>query len=383
MIATPALPSIVEVAQPELKLAGLRINPRTYSPSRFSFGTDLALLDVHTQAEMKVTGLPKPLRLADSAWSPDQRYLAFTHVAYSDKARRLGGRTVAGRRRHARGEKADHPADVVRRRGRLHLAARLQRPAGQPEAGGPRQGAAGDRHPERPEHPGQPARGARQLRTYPDLLKNEEDAKLFEHYATVQLALVDLAGKTRMVGAPDLFIGARLAPGGKYILTQALQRPFSYVVPASAFARRIDVRDLSGKAVHLVANKPLEEGLPPGNDAVSAGVRDVSWRVDAPATLVWAEAQDGGDPAKAGRGARHRLRAGRAVRAQAGGAGEAGLALQRHPVGPRRPGAAVGRLVQDARAQDLAHRAGPAGRRAGTGVRVFRRRPLQQSRPAR
>jgi dipeptidyl aminopeptidase/acylaminoacyl peptidase len=129
-------------------------------------------------------------------------------------------------------------------------------------------------------------------------LKNEEDAKLFEHYATVQLALVDLAGKTRTVGSPDLFIGARLAPGGKYILTQALQRPFSYVVPASGFARRIDVRDLSGKTVHLVANKPLEEGLPPGNDAVPAGVRDVSWRIDAPATLVWAEAQDGGDPAK-------------------------------------------------------------------------------------
>src|SRR3954469_13771739 len=85
LIATPALPSIVEVAQPELKLAGLRINPRTYSPSRFSFGTDLTLLDMRTQAEMKVTGLPKPLRLADSAWSPDQRHLAFTHVAYSDK----------------------------------------------------------------------------------------------------------------------------------------------------------------------------------------------------------------------------------------------------------------------------------------------------------
>ena len=29
MISTPALPTIVEVAQPELKLAGLRINPRT------------------------------------------------------------------------------------------------------------------------------------------------------------------------------------------------------------------------------------------------------------------------------------------------------------------------------------------------------------------
>ncbi len=55
---------------------------------------------------------------------------------------------------------------------------------------------------------------------------------------------------------------------------------------------------MTGKVVHVVATNPLEEGLPPGNDAVSDGIRNVDWRVDAPATLVWAEAQDGGDPAK-------------------------------------------------------------------------------------
>jgi dipeptidyl aminopeptidase/acylaminoacyl peptidase len=299
MIATPALPTIVEVAQPELKLAGLRINPRTYSPSRFSFGTDLSLLDIRTQAEMKITGLPKPLRLADSAWSPDQRYLAFTHVAYSDKAgaskvelwlvdvsTRVAKRLTAQPLSYVGGAGFSWLPDASGLLVNLKPAALGKAPQATGIPSGPSTQDSQDNS------------GARQLRTYPDLLKNEEDAKLFEHYATVQLALVDLAGKTRMVGAPDLFIGARLAPNGKYILTQAMRRPFSYVVPASAFARRVDVRDLSGKALHLVVNKPLEEGLPPGNDAVSAGVREVSWRVDAPATLVWAEAQDGGDPAK-------------------------------------------------------------------------------------
>jgi dipeptidyl aminopeptidase/acylaminoacyl peptidase len=38
------------------------------------------------------------------------------------------------------------------------------------------------------------------------------------------------------------------------------------------------------------------EGLPTGNDAEVTGVRDIGWRGDADATLVWAEAQDGGDP---------------------------------------------------------------------------------------
>jgi dipeptidyl aminopeptidase/acylaminoacyl peptidase len=299
MIATPALPSIVEVAQPELKLAGLRINPRTYSPSRFSFGTDLTLLDMRTQAEIKVTGLPKPLRLADIAWSPDQRYLAFTHVAYSDKAgdsgvelwlvdisTRVAKKLAIGPMSYVSGSGFTWLPDSSALLVNLKPAALGKAPLSTGIPSGP---STQDT---------QQGRGTRQLRTYQDLLKNEEDAKLFEHYATVQLALVDLAGKTRMVGAPDLFMGARLAPGGKYILTSALQRPFSYIVPASAFARRVEVRDLSGKPVHLVANRPLEEGLPPGNDAVPEGVRDVSWRVDAPATLVWAEAQDGGDPAK-------------------------------------------------------------------------------------
>jgi len=58
------------------------------------------------------------------------------------------------------------------------------------------------------------------------------------------------------------------------------------------------VLDRSGKLVHTVAVRPLVEGLPTGNDAEVTGVRDISWRADAPATLVWAEAQDGGDPAR-------------------------------------------------------------------------------------
>ncbi|MEJ7808090.1 MAG: S9 family peptidase, partial [Telluria sp.] len=85
MVDTPALPSIAEVAQPELKLAGVRINPRTYSPSSFTFGSNLKLLDIDSGKQHAITGLPASLRLADLDWSPDQRFLAFTHVALSDK----------------------------------------------------------------------------------------------------------------------------------------------------------------------------------------------------------------------------------------------------------------------------------------------------------
>jgi dipeptidyl aminopeptidase/acylaminoacyl peptidase len=45
-----------------------------------------------------------------------------------------------------------------------------------------------------------------------------------------------------------------------------------------------------------VAELPLAEDVPPVRGAVRTGRRDVGWRADAPSTLVWSEAQDGGDP---------------------------------------------------------------------------------------
>ncbi|KAG1256318.1 hypothetical protein G6F68_009840 [Rhizopus microsporus] len=92
-------------------------------------------------------------------------------------------------------------------------------------------------------------------------------------------------------------MGFSVSPDGRYVLRQPVQRPYSYVVPVDSFPRRIEVIDrASGKLVHTVAVRPLVEGLPTGNDAEVTGVRDIRWRGDADATLVWAEAQDGGDP---------------------------------------------------------------------------------------
>lgn len=292
MVQTPALPPIAEVAQPELKLAGVRINPRTYAASRFSFGTGLSLLDVNSGKEAKVTGLPANLRLADLAFSPDQRYLAFTHVALGkqsgvelwlvDMQARSAKRLLA------------QPLNAVAGRGfnwlpdSKGLLVNLRAPGKAPEATGIPSGPA--------TQDSQVSRGNRSIRTYQDLLKNEEDAALFDHYAVSQLATVSVAGKVQLAGKPEAYLRAAVAPGGKHVLTTVIQRPYSYIVPAGMFPQKIDVRDMEGKVVHTVVSRPLIEGLPAGSDATVPGIRDVSWRADAPATLVWAEAQDGGDP---------------------------------------------------------------------------------------
>lgn len=270
-------------------------------PPAASFGTDLTLLDIDTQKEMKIAGLPKGVRVTELAWSPDQRYLAFSHTNYGDAAGKGAGVELWLVDVAARSAKklTSQPLSAVFSRGfqwqpdGKGLLVQL-RPAGQGAApqltGIPSGPAAQD---------SQPGAGTRLIRTYPDLLKNEEDAKLFEHYITSQLALVDLSGKTRLIGKQGQYSRASLAPGGKYLLTSSIARPYSYIVPVSSFGEDIEVRELDGKLQHTVAKLPLREGLPPGNDAVPPGQRHISWRVDAPATLVWAEAQDGGDPAKA------------------------------------------------------------------------------------
>src|SRR5579872_3743213 len=49
-------PSVEELAQPELRIAGLRFNPNNYTLSRQNFINDLYLKDLRTGKEYKIQG---------------------------------------------------------------------------------------------------------------------------------------------------------------------------------------------------------------------------------------------------------------------------------------------------------------------------------------
>ncbi|WP_425493915.1 prolyl oligopeptidase family serine peptidase [Lysobacter gummosus] len=295
MVQTPSLPGIAVVAQPELKLAGLRIHPRVHAQSRFSFGAGLSLLDVESGKRLEIESLPSPLSLATLQWSPDQRWIAFNRVDAASGANELW--LVERETRHAR--KLVSGLNTVGGNGYAwmpdsrRLLIQLQ-PEGQGEP------PAGDAAPTGPAaQETQASQTVRQIRTYQDLLRNENDARVFEYYLRSQLATVDLTGQVAKAGLPALYTEAAPSPDGRHVLAIKLERPFSYQVPASMFAHRIEVLSPDGKFEYEIARVPLIDGLPTGNDAVPVGVRDIDWRSDAPATLVWAEAQDGGDPSRA------------------------------------------------------------------------------------
>ncbi len=135
------------------------------------------------------------------------------------------------------------------------------------------------------------------VRTFQDLLKTPYDEDLFEYYATAQLAMIDSSsGKITNVGTPGIFRSIDVAPDGNHILVGRIHRPFSYLYPDFAFPRDVEVWDTKGKLIHKVASLPLADQIP--IDGVATGPRNYRWRPTEPATLIWVEALDGGDPKK-------------------------------------------------------------------------------------
>ena len=294
LVNLPGLPGIIDVAQPELKLAGLRINVKTRAASRFEFGNELSLLDIASGKIRKVTGLPQNPRIADSLWSNDERWLAFSR--WSEQGVELwllDAEKASARRLTKEHLNASTSAGFTWLSGYMggsqQLLLRLI-PAKQAKA---------PLAPIAPSGPNaQETQGGKvaQNRTYPDMLKNPFDADMLEWQLQSQLARISVTGELHRIGPVAPLLAAQPSPDGHYILTTQLCRPYSYMLPISRFPQLVEMWDRQGNKLKTIQERPLRERLPAGNDAVQAGPRNYGWRADQAATLYWAEAQDGGDP---------------------------------------------------------------------------------------
>ncbi|MHC4300283.1 MAG: prolyl oligopeptidase family serine peptidase [Planctomycetota bacterium] len=289
LLERPNLISLEELAQPELRLAGMRINPRTHGPSRSSYYTALKLLSIEQGHEIPIKGLPDDAQIRNVSFSPDGKYIAFVLTRANSQDLWV--------------------ADVDTGSARNLLADRISSVYGSPftwlgdsetlickavpEGMGP--APAAQTVPTGPviqESSGKKA----PARTYQDLLKNSYDEAMFEYLSRVQVIRVTLSGEQQAIGKAGIIRRAKPSPDGKYILVETVHKPFSYLVPAYRFPYRVEVWDLDGNVVKQIADLPLSEEIPIAFGAVPTGPRSFGWRSDAPATLYWVEAQDGGDP---------------------------------------------------------------------------------------
>ena len=300
-------PSIAEVAEPMLRLAGLRINPKNNGPHRETRFVGLALKKIGG-AEVKINA-PMGGKLSSVSWSVDGRHFAFTNTTATAVELWIGAT--------ATGVAAKIPG----------VAMNTACSAGGGGGGGGRGGfgggfggpirwinggkslvirtvpAARGKAPDReatPEGPNvqQSLSGAKgQVATLEDLLKSQQDEKLYEYYCTAQLAVVDQAtAKVTNVGKPGIFSTADASPDGKHFLVARIHRPYSYLYGQQAFPKDVEVWDATGKLEHKVASIPLADNRP--LETVETGPRNWQWHPLDPATLLWVEALDNGESRK-------------------------------------------------------------------------------------
>ena len=279
-------PPITELAQPMLRLAGLRINPNNNAQHRQPYFVKLALKNIGDGDET-VVQLPQNAQIISPVWSADGKYIAAGNVTANGVELWIV-ETATGKASQMKNLKVNTAfGGFAWMPDQKNLLVNLV-----PKT---RQTAPGYQNLTPNEPNIQETSGkSGAVQTFQDLLKSPNDEKLFDYYATSQLAIVSLDGSAKEINQPAIYDTNEIAPDGKHILIAKIARPFSYLYPYQRFPHEVEVIDLNGKLVHKLASLPLQDNIP--IEGVPVGARAYTWIPTEAATLTWVEALDEGNP---------------------------------------------------------------------------------------
>jgi hypothetical protein len=208
-------PSIEELSRPELRIAGQRINPDNFGPTRLQYITGIKLKSLKDMKEYTIANLPSDLQLTNLTFSPDNKKAVFLQT-YPDKielwlidlatmsAKKLTNKKI--------NSTLTTPISWLSNSSTVVFLAVAVEGKTLPIK---------SRVPEGPvieENLGKKAPS----RTYQDLLKNPYDETLFDYYCTSQLWSVSLDGTEKPVGKPAVYNYQNTSPDGTLILTKTI-----------------------------------------------------------------------------------------------------------------------------------------------------------------
>ncbi len=298
LVAWEDYPSISRVATPYLRLAGVRIEPTNHSKHDTPGGYGIAPAARSYEIVRVSDGTSIPVKLPPGGivqapvWSSNGLRFAFARVTETTVELWIGD-AETGAIRQAPGVWLNQMlgGEVQWMPDQKTLLVKTV-----PENLGPPPAATGaPLGPSIQESIG----GKGQSSTYEtrDTLGNAHDEDLFDYYSTSQLALVDAAtGVASPFGERDHYLQVRSAPDGQHVLVSSIRKPYSYVTTFDRFPREVGVLNIANRSSvksQRIASLPLADRVPIHGEPL--GPRQFAWRPTEPATLIWVEAQDGGD----------------------------------------------------------------------------------------
>jgi dipeptidyl aminopeptidase/acylaminoacyl peptidase len=260
IVESAGMTPLSDLGRPWHNLAGVQVDPAANRARSLTTSQAVGLTLYDWAADRKLAvELPKGARVASAVWSPDGSKLAFlvstetaSHLAVADCATgksRILSRTPLLATQVTRPEwsgDGKHLFAVFVPEKRIEL--KSEPVASQPVV-----------------RVSEPTKN--QTRTYRSLLENATSQALFEHYLTGQLAKVEAAsGRMEKIGEPRMYRSMDPAPSGMHVRVTVIQKPFSYIVPASSFGSLEEIVDLAGKQLVEVQKRNLRVGSTPDPD---------------------------------------------------------------------------------------------------------------------
>ena len=285
--------SIEDLSQEELRLAGLRINPKTNIGSRITYYNNIKIKNLkNKRSEIQdIIGIPSNPKIANINWSPNQKNIAFTNTS-SDGVKlwvlNLESRSLV---KLSDLKLNSNIRDVINWLNDSEILIKVI-PDNKKELID-----QSDIVPLGPTISSNDGENA-QNRTYQDLLKNKTDEFNFEQLVTSDLYKVDLNGRINKWLDSDMYTDITPSPDGEFVMVSNIKKPFSYIVTYGRFPKSTNIYDNEGMLVSNLVDVPLIEELPQGFNAVWNGKRNFSWRMDKPSTITYMIALDNGDPSK-------------------------------------------------------------------------------------